>query len=372
MLLTVAPDDPHLHLVNEMSAPHHPDSNRAGAHHHATGRRPAGILRIVAVISVVAAAGGCALNRVRDEPGVVSGTVKVSPKMRLNPGDYVHVTLYAPAGEIAEDVVRAPRKLPVSFVLRYDPAQIDPARLYYVRAAVLDSARHLRALAIEHYPVITLGGTNEARVVAVPNAAATASGVPALFRCAGGASFRVELGWTRAYLTLGEKSLELPVAGRSHRRFADATHTLTLRGDSARLERAGQPALECAGEPMLGWSMFDRGEVDLYARSTEPGAYSADHWLMTVREGARIEFRTNGWRTRVLTSAPHRKVDRRTGRITYRAHSPAHRLIVVAEPGACADGGDTFPMRVTVLLDRRELHGCGGPSAYPQAAATPR
>jgi uncharacterized lipoprotein YbaY len=349
-----------------MSVPHHPDCNCAQPHHHASGRRAAGILRIVAAFSIVATAGGCALNGVRDEPGVVSGTVKASPKIRLNPGDYVQVVLYGPAGEVARDEVRAPRKLPVRFTLRYDPAVIDASRVYHVRAAVLDRTLRSRAVTTEYYPVLTHGSGSRVRAVAIPPAAAIASGNAARYACPGGAPFAVDLGWTRAQVWAWGESRSLPATDRGRLRFAHAGHRLSFRGDTARLEASGHPAIECAGEPTQGWGMLDREGAALAARARD-GRALEDQWSMTVREGAHIEFRTNGWRTRVLTSAPRRKVDRRNGRVTYRAHSPAHRLIVVAQPGACEDDGDTFPMRVTVLLDRRELHGCGGPSAGPAA-----
>jgi putative lipoprotein len=87
----------------------------------------------------------------------------------------------------------------------------------------------------------------------------------------------------------------------------------------------------------------------------EPG------WSVEIEAGERIVLVTDYGQTRVEFALPEPQIAALSARTTYRAHSEAHELLLVIEPGGCQDSmsGEPFECRVTAVLDGREQRGCG-------------
>jgi uncharacterized membrane protein len=65
----------------------------------------------------------------------------------------------------------------------------------------------------------------------------------------------------------------------------------------------------------------------------------------------------------VVTPVPAAETDSATGDRTYYTIAQGHDLRVLIQPTACIDvmSGEPYETTVTVTLDGRAYHGCGGP-----------
>ncbi len=100
----------------------------------------------------------------------------------------------------------------------------------------------------------------------------------------------------------------------------------------------------CAGPPTASF----RGT------GNEPG------WNIEIRPATTV-FVTNYGEERHEFATPQPAVAESGQRKSYRAEFDGHEILVELTPETCADtmSDETFPMRVRVELDGRELHGCG-------------
>ena len=89
----------------------------------------------------------------------------------------------------------------------------------------------------------------------------------------------------------------------------------------------------------------------------EPG------WLLEIKHAREIRLITDYGADTAVTPVPPAETDSTTGARTYRAAAGARDLQVLIEPTACNDAmsGESYETTVTVTLDGREYHGCGGP-----------
>jgi hypothetical protein len=162
----------------------------------------------------------------------------------------------------------------------------------------------------------------------------------------------------------------------------DSLLTTEYRLTSDKLSRAGLAErvtvldVSCAGEPwpamggrLIGigadralapWDgvFFELARDDDYrAVGQEPG------WQLAIEGSRQIRFIYDYGADTALTPVPAAARDSATGALTYHATTEAHDLRVVLTPSPCTDAmsGQPYETTVTVALDGRTYHGCGGP-----------
>jgi hypothetical protein len=98
-------------------------------------------------------------------------------------------------------------------------------------------------------------------------------------------------------------------------------------------------------------------DTDFRAVGQEPG------WLLEIRNASEIRLITDYGADTAITPVPPAETDSTTGARTYHAVTEAHDLQVLIQPSACTDAmsGEPYETTVTVTLDGRAYHGCGGP-----------
>jgi len=123
------------------------------------------LLNLVLALSMIATyslAGG--------EPESVTGTVTYRERIALTPEAVVEVQLLdvsladASAKQIAVQTIRPKHQVPISFELRYDPAEIDERLTYAVRATIRNGER-LLFTTDRSYRVLTRGHPNHVDLV---------------------------------------------------------------------------------------------------------------------------------------------------------------------------------------------------------------
>jgi putative lipoprotein len=99
--------------------------------------------------------------------GQVTGMVTYLERIVLPPDATVTVTLADVSGTddavyaVAEQTITPTGQVPIPFSIAYDPAAIDTARVYAVRAVIRDSTGAVRWTTVELYPIITHGNPSE-------------------------------------------------------------------------------------------------------------------------------------------------------------------------------------------------------------------
>ena len=98
-------------------------------------------------------------------------------------------------------------------------------------------------------------------------------------------------------------------------------------------------------------------ESDFRAVGQEPG------WLLEIRHARELRLITDYGADTVVAPVPPIETDPATGSRTYHAVTAARDLRVLIQPTACTDAmsGEPYETTVTVTLDGRAYHGCGGP-----------
>lgn len=125
-----------------------------------------GILRRCAWVVLAALVSGC----VGVSEPVVFGTVAYRERMVLPPNARLEVALVGlpraegPAETIANIAIDNPGTPPIRFALAYDPARIDPARVYAVEATIRAGDRVLFR-SVDRFPVLTHDNPSKVSVV---------------------------------------------------------------------------------------------------------------------------------------------------------------------------------------------------------------
>ena len=126
---------------------------------------------------------------------LVTGTVTYLQRSTLPPTAVIEVQLQdvskmdAPAEVISsmQTIVAQGKQVPFRYILKYDPAQIDPAHRYAVRATIKDGDK-LLFTSTQAYPVITNGApTRDVEIVVEP---VSASGATSQSLIAGTVTYR--------------------------------------------------------------------------------------------------------------------------------------------------------------------------------------
>jgi putative lipoprotein len=100
----------------------------------------------------------------------ISGNIFHRERIALPPGFVVKAQLLdvsrqdAPADEIGSVVLTPDHQVPVAYEIAFDPARIDPAHIYSVRAEIRVDGRLMFASG-EHHPVITRGAPLRADIL---------------------------------------------------------------------------------------------------------------------------------------------------------------------------------------------------------------
>jgi hypothetical protein len=97
-------------------------------------------------------------------------------------------------------------------------------------------------------------------------------------------------------------------------------------------------------------------DTDFRAVGQEPG------WLLEIRKAREMRLITDYGADTAVTPVPPGQTDTATGARTYHAVTEAHDLQVLIQPTACTDvmSGESYETTVTITLDGRAYHGCGG------------
>ena len=98
-------------------------------------------------------------------------------------------------------------------------------------------------------------------------------------------------------------------------------------------------------------------DTDFRAVGQEPG------WLLEIRKAQEMRLITDYGADTAVTPVPPGQTDTATGARTYHAVTEAHDLQVLIHPTGCTDAmsGESYETTVTITLDGRAYHGCGGP-----------
>jgi putative lipoprotein len=192
--------------------------------------------------------------------GTITGTAAYRERIALPPGAVLAVELRdtaradAPAPVVASVRVEVTGQLPIPFALPYDPAAIDPSRIYAV-AARLSVGDRVRWRSDRVYRVLTGGAGTHVEILLVAGAAAEAdpareslTGAPWLAREIGGQPVD---GAHRAEITVDPQ-------GRAHgtggcNRF---TGGVTLSGASLRFGAMAQTNMACEEAAMAQEARF--------------------------------------------------------------------------------------------------------------------
>lgn len=121
--------------------------------------------RGLAVAALLAAAYGCS-----PPMATVSGTVTYRERIALTPDAVLEVTLVdvsradAPAEVLGRQVIETPGQVPISFVIDYDPADIQANHTYAVQARIREGDE-LRWVSTEAHLVITRDNPTEVDIL---------------------------------------------------------------------------------------------------------------------------------------------------------------------------------------------------------------
>lgn len=284
-------------------------------------------------------------------PLVINGQLTYRERVALPPSAVVVVELRdastADGPVIAEDRIELKgRQVPVPFDLTVDRAKLVPGRKYTVRGAIFDGGRatwvsepvgvdvsasrvDLGTLAMQPYRAVAFATTWQC------------GPQTAVFGVYG----------DKADLTVANSSFAMrPVVTASGSKFealSDPTTSLWEKGNTATLVVKGREYPECvkagAASPFR-------------ATGNEPG------WRLDIADGS-ITLLTDMGQTRTVMAAPAPEVTGGTRK--YIARDGGRSLTVTISDQVCVDNmsGMPHPNKVVVVLDGKEMNGCGGQPA---------
>lgn len=321
--------------------------------------------------------GGCASYQATDTSRnetarisrAVTGTVSYRERIALPPSSVIRVTLEdvsladVPATVIAETTLRPDRQVPIPFTLSYDPARIDPAHRYAVRAQITDADGRLRWTTMEYYGVLTQKNPEHVELIVRPvrvqpqaqNTALPETMRTFVFSCGDLDFIVIHPRPDVAELYLPDRKAVLPqVLSGSGAKYQEGGLMYWNKGREAMLEVDGRRYEKCRLDPARSvWEDARQRGIEFRALGNEPG------WHLEIEKGRRIVFVTDYGKTKTYTPVPQPTVS--GGRATYRIRTEAHDLTVLIERRICRDtmSGEAFEAFVMVRLDGREYRGCG-------------
>jgi putative lipoprotein len=121
-------------------------------------------------LALCACAGPGTLLDPTQHVAAVSGTITYRERVALRAGAFVVVQLQdisrpdAPGIVVGEQRIDSPGQVPIRFEIRYDPARIDPERIYAISACIFQGDRPL-FINDTTYHVITRGNPSQIEMV---------------------------------------------------------------------------------------------------------------------------------------------------------------------------------------------------------------
>jgi len=241
------------------------------------------------------------------------------------------------------------QQVPIRFELVYDPAQLDAAKSYGLRAAIFERGQPIWAS--EPRPVAIAGGSIDAGTLLLAPYQALA--FASLLKCGErSALFGIGRrdGRDAPQLVIGERRYDLkPVPAASGARYeavGDPRTSVWNKGDRATVTVGGVAWPECEVQNTPAAAAAS----PLRLRGNEP------FWLLEI--GARLTLRTPD--STLEGPAPQLQV--RDGVRRYEGTLQGRPISVEAKPQRCADSmtGMPYPLTAEVRFDGRVMKGCGG------------
>jgi uncharacterized membrane protein len=178
-----------------------------------------------------------------------------------------------------------------------------------------------------------------------------------VYECPGGRRVVARIEGDTAWLFLPGRTVPLPhVPSGSGAKYADGTTVYWAQGDDAMIESPDLVARGCRNDRREAvWEHAKLNGAQFRAVGNEPG------WHMEIARGERIVLVTDYGASRDTFPAPRPQVDRNALRSVYRVSDGEHQLVVTLEGRTCLDtmADESYGTTVTVVLDGRELRGCG-------------
>jgi len=242
------------------------------------------------------------------------------------------------------------QQLPIRFELVYDPAQIDAAKNYGVRAAIIAGGQPLWAS--EATPVKPGGGSTEAGtlLLAPYQALAFASALD----CGGR---QAQFGIIRRdsldipQLVVGSRRYDLrqvPAAsGARYEAIGDPRTTVWNKGERTTVTVGGEVWPECETRKAVAAAA---GPSPLRLRGNEP------FWLLEI--GATLRLRTPD----ATLEGPAPQLQAGDGLRRYEGNLQGRPISATVSSQRCIDNmsGMPYPLTAEVRFDGRVLKGCGG------------
>ena len=323
------------------------------------------IALVVAVASIALMAGCAGDIRSGSEPAqsesamlALRGSLSYRARIALPPGSIAVVELRDVSSSdqpvIAEQrIVLGGRQVPLPFELKVDRSALAAGRQYNLRGAILDGGKP--AWVTE--PVLIDPASISVDLGTLTMMPVKAHAFTTRLRCG---NQSVTIGYTAdsIHLTLGKETIEMrPVEAASGAKFAaagDPTTTFWSKGDRAFLVLRGQIFPEC--------TRVETEAEAFRATGNEPG------WRLEITD-AKMTFIGDYGKTRIEAPTPAAETTAAFRR--YAARTGGHDLMATIFDRPCRDtmSGMPYPNEVAVMVDGKQLKGCGGhPGALLQGA----
>jgi uncharacterized membrane protein len=157
-------------------------------------------------------------------------------------------------------------------------------------------------------------------------------------------------------IEMHEGGRKLPrVAGASGAKYSDGSLAFWTKGDTAILERAGAPPVNCRQDRYASLLADARIRgVLLRGTGNEPG------WTLEIGPGTRLEFVTNYGQARYAFAASTERAGAQAGARVFTAQDGERSLEVTVAAQTCADdmSGQVFDHRMVVAHDGQTYRGC--------------
>jgi putative lipoprotein len=177
-----------------------------------------------------------------------------------------------------------------------------------------------------------------------------------VFACETERRFTVRVTNEMAWVVLPQGMVALPrVASPSGAQYSDGKITFWTKGDEARLETDVGVFRDCRSDPERAiWEEAKLRGIVFRAVGPEPG------WLLEIDERL-TRFIYNHGEERIIAPTPEPVRGPGSGMTYHVRSSEGRELTIRLEGRPCTDmmSGEKFETTVTVILESRELRGCG-------------
>lgn len=157
------------------------------------------------------------------------------------------------------------------------------------------------------------------------------------------------------WLFLPDQTISLPqVEAASGVKYSDGEVLFWSKGEEALLE-LGTNKYRCKNDRKQAiWEAAKLDGYDFRATGNEPG------WHLVIKD-EQIDYTGDYGATHLHFSDVVLTTDNKAAKSTYLASKGEHSITLILEAGPCQDSmsGDSYETMVTVVIDGKELQGCG-------------